>query len=165
MSAIPDLIRLLDDPEDDEALGRIFGEPKSLEIHEDLLAHPDDRPFLFKELVCNLLADHGPDAAEAVPAVLCCVQDETESTCAKFMRLASATAIWEITGDPVLSVEICERLLLDSECWFRRYVVELLEEIGHPAALPALRGRIVDDRFEVRDAAKEALEKIEGGLS
>ena len=78
------------------------------------------------------------------------------------MRLAAAEAIWKITFDPLLSVEICERLLLDTECWFRRYVVELLEEIADPAALPALRRRLVDERHEVRERAQKAIERIEG---
>ena len=51
---------------------------------------------------------------------------------------------------------------MDSECWFRRYVVELLEETGAPA-LPALRGRLADKRAEVRSAARRAIERIEGG--
>lgn len=80
------------------------------------------------------------------------------------MKLAAASAIWKITGDPVLSVEICERLLLDSECWMRRYTVELLDEIAHPAALPALHERLADDRAEVREAARKAIERIGSGL-
>ena len=81
---------------------------------------------------------------------------------ARFMRLAAAEALWKITSDPAIYMPICERLLLDSECWFRRYVVELLEEIGHPAAIPALRGRLVDDRYEVREKARKAIGRIEG---
>lgn len=52
------------------------------------------------------------------------------------------------------------RLLTDSECWFRSHVVELLEEIATPAALPALRERLAHARPEVRQAAKRAIEKI-----
>ncbi|MFV1991834.1 MAG: HEAT repeat domain-containing protein [Acidimicrobiales bacterium] len=59
---------------------------------------------------------------------------------------------------------MCERLLTDRECWHRRMVVELLDEIAHPAALKALRGRLVDDRHEVRETARKAIERIEGGL-
>jgi HEAT repeat protein len=80
------------------------------------------------------------------------------------MRLAAAEAIWKITGDPVLSVEICERLLHDSECWYRRWIVELLEEIADPAALDLLRERqFQDSRPEVREAAARAIAEIEAG--
>ena len=163
MPEIPDLIRLLDDPEDDEALDRAFGEPEPLDIDDDLLPHPDDQPFLFREVICNDLADFGPKALEAVPALVRCSQDEIDSTVARFMRLAAVTAIWKITNDPLLYIPICERLLNDSECWFRRQVVELLDEIAHPAALPALRERLADARPEVRKAAEKAIEKIDFG--
>jgi HEAT repeat protein len=66
-------------------------------------------------------------------------------------------------GDPSVYIPICERLLLDRECWFRRHVVELLEEIADPAALPALRERLADARPEVRQAAARTIEKTEGG--
>ncbi len=40
-------------------------------------------------------------------------------------------------------------------------VVELLDKIQSPIALPALRERLEDDRVEVREAVKRAIEKIE----
>lgn len=163
MPTIYDLIRLLDDPNDDDALNRAFGEPEPLDIAENLLPYPDDQPFLLREVVCSDLAAMGPVALDAVPALLRCAEDETDSTVGEFMRLAAVTAIWKITGDPALYMPICERLLLDKECWFRRHVVELLDEIAHPAALPALQRRLSDDRPEVRVAARRATEKIEGG--
>ena len=165
MAEITDLIRLLDDPEDDDAYYSVFGEPEPLDIDEDLLPPEDDQPFLFKELLCNLLADHGPDALDAVPSLIRCTEDETDNLSARFMRLAAAEAIWKITDDPAIYIPVCERLLLDSECWMRRYVVDLLEEIAHPAALPALLARLGDPRVEVRDAANRAIEKITGGSS
>jgi hypothetical protein len=67
--------------------------------------------------------------------------------------------VWKITSDPVMPVQICERLPRDSECWFRRYVVELLEEIASPVALPALLARLTDDRPALQ-AARQAIEKI-----
>lgn len=164
MSAIPDLIRLLEDPAADDALDRAFGQAEPLDIDDDLLPHPDDQPFLLREIVCDLLAEQGPDAREAVPALLRCAANVTDSTVAKFMRLAVVNALWKVSGDPALYIPICERLLLDSECWFRRHVVELLEEIAHPAAVPALRERFGDVRHEVREAAQRAIVKIEGEL-
>ena len=157
------MIRLRADPDDDEAYHRVFGEPEPIDIAEDLLPHEDAQPFLFKELLCNLLAEQGVDALDAVPALLRCSEDLTDNLSARFMRLHAAEAIWKITGDPILPVEICGRLLLDSECWHRRMVIELLEEIGS-LALPALRGRLADERPEVRSAARNAIQGIEGGL-
>jgi HEAT repeat protein len=165
MEQVTNLIRLLDHPDDDEALDRVFGEPEPLDIDEDLLPHPDDQPFLLREVVCELLADLGAEAREAVPALIRCAEDETNSTVSRFMRLAAVAAIWKITNDPLLYIPICERLLGDSECWFRRHVVELLDEIAHPAALPALRERLGDVRPEVREAAEKAIEKISTGSS
>ena len=162
MGHVADLTRLLDDPDDDDAYDRAFGEPEPLDIDDGLLPHEDDQPFLFKERLCNLLAEQGVDARDAVPAFVRCSQDETDSTASRFMRLNAAEAIWRITSDPSLPVEICERLLTDKECWFRRMVVELLEEIAHPAALHALQSRLVDDRHEVRSAAEKAIERIAG---
>ncbi|MCH7871760.1 MAG: hypothetical protein IID33_08665, partial [Planctomycetes bacterium] len=116
MNHIADLTRLLDDPEDDDAYGRVFGEPEPLDLSEDLLPHEDDQPFLFRELLCNLLAEQGVDARESVPALLRCSEEETDNLCAKFLRLAAAEAVWKITGDPIMSVQICKRLLPDTEC-------------------------------------------------
>jgi HEAT repeat protein len=162
MDRISALIRLLDDPEDADALEVAFGEPEPLDIDDDLLPHEDDQPFLFRELVCTELGEVGPEAAEAPPALLRCVEDETDNTCARFMRLAAAEAIWRITHEPAL--EIWERLLGDRECWFRRQVVEFLEEAGHAATLDLLRERqLQDSRPEVREAAARAIAKIEAG--
>jgi len=160
MPPIADLIRLLDDPDDADALERAFGESESLDIDDNLLPHPDDQPFLLKEVVCNELADLGPEAREAVPALLLCAEDETDSTPARFMRLSAVAAIWKISHDTSLCIPICKQLLLDRECWFRRHVVELLGEIADPAALPALRERLADVRPEVQKAAAQAVAKI-----
>lgn len=163
MQRIPDLIHLLDDPTDANSFDRAFGPPEPLDIEDALLPHEDDQPFLLREVVCDELAAIGPDAREAVPALLLCADDMTDSMVAKSMRLAAARAVWKISGDPSVYIPICERLLLDQECWFRRHVVELLEEIADPAALPALRERLADARPEVRQAAALAIEKTEVG--
>ncbi len=163
MPEIPALIRLLEDPDDEETLERAFGGPVPLDVGENLLPHEDDQPFLLREIVCNDLAKLGPNAIDAIPALVRCTEDDTNSTVSRFMRLAAVTAIWKITGNPAFCIPICERLLDDSECWFRRHVVELLEEIAHPAALPALRERLGDVRSEVREAAWKAIEEIENG--
>jgi HEAT repeat protein len=156
------LIRLLDDPEDADAHHWAFGEPEPLDIDENILPHEDDQPFLLREIVCSELASIGSDAREAIPALLRCVEDETDNTCARFMRLAAASAIWKITHEP--AIEIWERLLGDRECWFRRQVVEFLEEAGHAAALDLLRERqLQDSRPEVREAAARAIAEIEAG--
>lgn len=160
MQRIPDLIRLLDDPHDEDAFDRALGQDEPPNIDDAMLPHPDDQPYLLREVVCDELATIGPDAADAVPAILLCADEEADSTVAKFMRLAAARAVWRITGDPSVYIPICERLLLDRECWFRRSVVELLEEIGDPAALPALRRRLADVRPEVQQAAAQAMAKI-----
>jgi HEAT repeat protein len=102
-------------------------------------------------------------ATDAVPSLVRCTEDDTDSTANRFTRLAAAKAIWEITRDPELCVLIWERLLDDSECWARRYAAELMEEIAHPAAIPALQSRLADPRVEVQKAAKKAIEKISGG--
>jgi len=160
MHRIADLVALLSDPTDADAQDRAFGRSEPLDIDDGLLPHPDDQPYLLREVVCNDLADIGPDAREAIPALLRCAQDGTDSTPARFMRLATVRAVWKVSHDPLLYIPICERLLLDRECWFRRYVVELLEEIADPAALPALQRRLADVRPEVRDAAARAAAKI-----
>lgn len=160
MQRIPNLIRLLDAPEDANAFDRAFGEPEPLDIDEGLLPHEVDQPFILREVVCNELATIGPDAREAVPALLRCAEDMTSTTVARLMRLSAARALWKITGDPAVCLPPCERLLADVECWFRRQVVELLEEIANPAALPALRERLGDVRPEVRQAARKAMARI-----
>jgi hypothetical protein len=40
--------------------------PEPLDIDEDLLPHPDDQPFLLREVVCELLAELGPEAICAI---------------------------------------------------------------------------------------------------
>lgn len=163
MQRIPNLIRLLDDPEDADAFDRAFGEPDPLAIDDGLLPHEDDQPFLLREIVCDELADLGPDAREAVPSLLRCADDTTDSTVARFMRLSAARALWKTSGDPAVCLPPCERLLADAECWFRRQVVEMIEEIGDPAVLPALRERLADGRPEVGEAAKRAIMKVQAG--
>jgi HEAT repeat protein len=133
-----------------------------LDIDDNLLPPECDLPYIRREIVCDELAEIGPEAREAVLALVQCARDETDTFAAKTMRFAAVSALWRITSDPVLSVPLCERLLLDLECWFRRWVVELLEEIAHPAALPALRERLDDSRPEVRAAAERAVCKIVG---
>lgn len=159
MDRIADLVTLLIDPADADAFDRAFGESEPLDLDDGLLPHPDDQTYLLREVVCNELADIGLDAREAVPALLLCAEDETDSTVAKFMRLAAVRAISKISEDASLYMPICKQLLLDRECWFRRHVVELLEEIATPAALSALRGRLTDARPEVRQAAAQAIQK------
>lgn len=160
MPPIADLIRLLDDPTDADAFDRAFGEPESLDLDENLLPPLCDRPYWLREAICHELAEFGPDARDAVPALLRCAEDVTDSLASRSMRLAVVTALWKVSGDPARFLPICERLLADRECWFRRQVVELLEEIGHPAALPALQERLADVRLEVRQAAAQAMAKI-----
>jgi len=160
MNRITDLIRLLDDPTAADAFDRAFGQPEPLSIHDSLLPHPDDQPYLLLEVVCDELAAIGPNARGAIPALLRCAEDMGSTTVARFMRLSAARAVWKITGDPALFIPICERLLADAECWFRRQVVEMIDEIGNPAALPALRQRLADVRPEVRQAARRAMAKI-----
>jgi HEAT repeat protein len=159
---LDDLIHVLHDPDDIDAYERAFdlvgAEP--LDIDEDLLPPERDLPYMRRELVCNELAEIGREAQEAVPALIHCAEDETDNSTAKFMQFAAVSAIWKVTGDPALSVQICERFLHDREFWFRRWLCELLEEIAHPAALPALRERLADDHPEVREAAERAIERI-----
>jgi HEAT repeat protein len=153
------LIRLLDDPDDADALEGAFGAPEPLDIDEDLLPIEDDQPFLLRELVCTELGEVGPEAREALPALVRCVEDDTDNTCARSMRLAATEAIWKITHEPAIGV--WERLLNDKECWFRRQAIEFLEDAGHPAALDLLRERQMhDSRPEVRSAAERAIAKI-----
>lgn len=161
MPGISDLIRLLDDPSDEDAFDRAFGEPEPLDLDDDGLLPPEQaRFFMTQELACDQLAELGPAAIEAIPALLRCADDVTDIIESRSMRLAAARAIWQITGDPTLFLPICERLLADAECWCRRHAVELLEEIGDPAVLPALRERLADSRPEVRQAAARTMAKI-----
>lgn len=160
MHGTPDLIRLLDDPSDEDAFDRAFGPPEPLDLDDGLLPPEEARFFMTKELACDQLAELGPAAIEAIPALLRCADDVTDIIESRSMRLAAARAIWKITGDPTLSVGVCERLLADRECWYRRHAVELLDDIGHEAALPALRQRLADARPEVRQAAAQAVARI-----
>lgn len=161
MLMITDLIRLLDDPTDADAFDGAFRESEPLDIDDDLLPPESARFCMRREIACNELAELGADAMEAVPALLRCAEDGTDIIEGRSMRLAAARAIWRITSDPALFIPICERLLADTECWFRRQVVELIEEIATPAALPALRERLADPRPEVRQAARKAMAKIQ----
>lgn len=67
MHRIPDLIRLLDDPEDAEAFDRAIGQPELLYI-DALFPHEDDQPFLLREAICNDLADLGPGDVMLCPS-------------------------------------------------------------------------------------------------
>lgn len=74
MHGIPDLIRLLDDPSDEDAFDRAFGAPEPLDLDDGVLPPTMARFFLTQEIACDQLADLGPAAIEAVPALLRCAE-------------------------------------------------------------------------------------------
>ena len=105
----------------------------------------------------RILSDIGPRAKTALPALKSQLQDATG-----YYRIALATSVSEISGEPDLLVEaliaaICKRdVKSPSEAEFR------LRKMGK-AAVPALRRLTKDENELVRETAERELQNILSG--
>jgi hypothetical protein len=115
-----------------------------------------------RRALVELLASWGPDAAPALPELTTLLSENQAVTAvvkaltaigpaavpalrdhATSDRLATATALWRLTGDPEPAVETAADLLDTKELG----VIELIAELGDPAhrLLPRLRERLAGE--------------------
>jgi HEAT repeat protein len=151
------------------ALWRITGDPAPAVsvIADDL----DDPREYTREQACERLAEIGPAAAGAVPALEANLTHESHR-----VRIAAAETLWKITGDaesvvPVLVDFLDEEYVPSFFAWNVRSsvsdrieVIELLGQMGPAAraALPELRNLTEHESFPLRRAAASAIEKLTG---
>jgi len=136
-----------------QALARIRPDDASFKLVADLLA---DAPEV-RSPVARFLAEAGPKAAAAAPALRKAMEDPEP-----LVRLDAAVALWRIARDEkALPVALA---VLDDPTPATRFTAAL--EIGHrfasegKAAVPALRALLWDDAQDVRTEAASALGRI-----
>lgn len=99
----------------------------------------------------------GPEAVEALPRLRELMKEKNGE-----IRAKAATAIWKISREHEATLELIKDLEYDDGQL--SYTIEAIGEIGSLAkeAIPTLQKHLTDqDRF-VRQAAKEALDRIVG---
>ena len=134
---------------------------------------PAKLPFLIKalkhenrkvrEAAAQGLYGLGPEAAEAIPDLTEALQD-TDA----FVRQWAATALERIAHSlgPAVSIAVpgLIDLLREGDYMVREWAAHALGSIGSSAeaAIPSLTEALLDDVPSVRDAASDALDKIQG---
>jgi hypothetical protein len=111
--------------------------------------------------VAEILGHIGPDASRGVPALIAALEDQDAN-----VRLFAARSLGDIGAEPERTVPALVRALDESNAWICVRVVDALKKFGPhaKAALPKLRKIAVTEDQEqfLRDAAREAIQKIEG---
>ncbi len=161
--AVPALRKWLDIPDDDWivtvaawAIARIA--PEQVEEMVDVLIGNIEK---CPPSAVERIGDLGPAGIGALPVLLDLLDHESSAT-----RLATAEAIWKITGDPTDFVSVSRNLLASDE-WLDRVVgAESLGLLGEIAveALPDLRLLLFDENVVVRSTVEKAIVQIEAAI-
>lgn len=103
------------------------------------------------------LGNIGAQAKEAIPLLRQALDDRDEG-----VRQTAAEALVKL-GVPGRAVPVLIASLEDKHWCNRRWAAKILGDVGPPAkaAIPALRKALKDEHAEVREAATEALKKIQ----
>ena len=153
-SAVPSLLQALDDPDQNvrrtviRALGEI-GAPEAGEHLLTLMKHPDG---LTRRVAGRALASMG--VQEVVPYLVDELQDSSI-----WVRIGAAEDLGTLGASAAASALI--ELLHSENPHLRRSVVVALMQIGSQEALEALRGARMDDDWEVRIYATEAVRALD----
>ena len=117
----------------------------------------ESEPCPVRSVAADTLAELGPMAMSALNALEKCLGDEVAS-----IRCGAAIAIWKITGDPSLAVQIGVKLLGDPDWIVRCLGAEHLGFLGPVAAsaIPALEETLGDEIGAVRNEAEQAIAQI-----
>jgi HEAT repeat protein len=159
---VPDLVGLLRAEHKDlrssalHSLGMLGSMAKAAvpEMVEVLRSDPENR-----EITAWSLARMGPAAAPAVPALIECLDEAREG-----IRNQAARTLRDIGPAAAEAVEPLATLLTHDKDWgVRCYAAEALGAIGPAAkaAAPELKLALKDPMVQVRNAAGEALQKIQ----
>jgi HEAT repeat protein len=159
---VPDLVGLLQQEHKDlrstalYSLGMLgpMAKPAVPVMVEVLRSDPENR-----EVTAWSLARIGPGAAPAVPALIECLDEAREG-----IRNQAARTLRDIGPDAAAAVEPLATVLIHDKDWgVRWYAAEALGAIGPAAkaAIPELKVALKDPMVQVRNAASEALQKIQ----
>ena len=85
--------------------------------------------FYAKGMAADALGAIGPAARDAVPALLECTRPDPEfPEEGRWLRLRSAAAIFNISGDVLVARRVAGELTDDPEDWLRAHAANLLEK-------------------------------------
>jgi HEAT repeat protein len=153
--AVPTLVRELNNPTDEE------------ESASWLLRFSASRSIGFvalrrRETAAWLLAEIGPSAKDAVPALL-----EAARGPDLWLAALAARAIWRITHDSGACLPLLERILSENDETADVFAAQLLEEMGAEAkpAVPALLRTLRATTWKCYYEVFRALEKIDPAAS
>lgn len=114
-------------------------------------------------IAVQLLGHLGPLAASAISALDYCLGlDGAEYDLIRWLRLLTADARWQITGDPATALAVAMELLSDEEWWLVGHAADLLGELGQ-VALPAvadLERLLGHEQDYTRRHVRAAIERI-----
>lgn len=156
-SAVPQLRKLLEDRKVMTvsaaaiALWKIEKYEPSIGVLGELVQSYDDR------WSADALGDIGPEAKDAIPALLKGVQSRDE-----YLRDSAARALWRINRHEAAIPALIQRLR-EAQPIARSYAAKSLGAIGRDAkqAVPALTEALRDQDADVRHFARLALKKID----
>ena len=153
-----------------EALGKIGVNAKGA-VPMLLTLHDNDGRV--SQAAAEALGEIGPAANSAIPALVEALSARDDRT-----RVSAAVAIRKIGGDVICTIPVLDNALAVSEIWcywskfaglrlgadLRRRAADALGELGPvaKAGVPGLKAALKDDFVTVRDAAQDALRRIEG---
>ena len=137
------------------ALHRITPVSEEAALAISRLLKADD--YRFRGVIARALGDIGPAAKPAIPNLIEALADESGD-----LRIPAAGALWKLGETNLALASLLETLKNDS-AYNRWRAAKELGEFGLPAklAIPALTDALCDDEMEVRDAAGEALRRID----
>jgi HEAT repeat protein len=164
--ARPALLRCLEDQEAvvrrqaEEAVLRVVAGavPEALPGLLALLASPEPRT---RAAAARVLGEIGPPARRALPALLCCSEDQV----AEVRRQAEDAVLRVVPAAGPERVADLTGLLAAQNARVRHEAARLLGELGEGAgpAVPALLPLLEDPDWGVRSAPFEALKRIDAG--
>lgn len=160
------------------ALGKIGGEKALYALIETASAADGKNEYMgyfypyLTTHVAEALGYPGDEKAVPVLAKLLCSREEGYELAIHYPgRVTGEQKIWAINGalkmigEKIGKEKVVDTLIknMESDSWYARlHTIEALKSMGSAKALPALRGAVNDENERVRNAAKYAIERIEG---
>ena len=151
---VPDLLRILANPDQREVAARLLGEigPGAASAVPALIEVLKDHPA--RNAAARALGQIGPGAASAVPALIELLKDHSA-------QHAAVYALGRIGPSAREAVPELIRILREDFAGPRAGAAEALGLIGDPRALPSLRDALTDKTRFLAKRAAEVIRRIE----